>query len=50
MFAPSINVDFNKLRGEEEVEEQPVVRKAKATPKSRAAGTKPAADKTAKAD
>lgn len=36
MFAPSINVDFEKLRGEEEPEEKPAPRKAKATPKSKA--------------
>ena len=50
MFAPSIKVDFDKLRGEEEPEEQPVVRKAKAVPKSRAAITKRTDDSNKKAD
>jgi hypothetical protein len=37
MFAPSINVDLEKMKGEEVEEEQPKVRKAKATPKARRA-------------
>jgi len=49
MFVPSINVDFDKLRGEEEVPEQPPVRKARATPKSRAAA-KPVRGDSAKKD
>ncbi len=49
MFAPSIKVDFDKLRGEEETEEQPVVRKARATPKSRSAAPKRADDTNQKA-
>ena len=50
MFAPVIKVDFDKLRGEETAEEQPPVRKAKASPKSRAAAAKPASDISAKKD
>ena len=50
MFAPVIKVDFDKLRGEEDAGEQPPVRKAKASPKSRAAAAKPAADNSAKKD
>jgi hypothetical protein len=49
MFVPSINVDFDKLRGEEEVPEQTPVRKARATPKSRAAA-KPVRGDSAKKD
>ena len=36
MFAPSINVDLEKMKGEEVLEEeQPKPRKAKAAPKAR---------------
>jgi len=42
MFAPSIKVDFDKLQGEEEVEEARPA-KAKAAPKARAGAARKAA-------
>lgn len=42
MFAPSLKVDFDKLKGEEEAEE-PRAAKAKAAPKARPGARKAAA-------
>ncbi len=42
MFAPSINVDFEKLRGEEAADEEPTPKKAKVAAKGRASARKPA--------
>lgn len=47
MFAPSIKVDFDKLQGEEEIEE-PRTAKAKAAPKARAGAKKAAATQSTK--
>ena len=45
MFAPSINVDFEKLRGEEAPEEEPAPKKAKVAAKGRASARKAAESK-----
>lgn len=46
MFAPSINVDFEKLRGEEATEEEPAPKKAKVAAKGRASARKAVDDKS----
>jgi hypothetical protein len=44
MFAPSIKVDFDKLKQEEDLPEKSKTAKAKAAPRARAGARKPAAE------